>query len=131
MEKPLVEVELISAEIDELRYPQPVAIGQEDHGVIAEPMPPDTPGGLAEAVDFGRGQVLPGPDVRMFVALGKGELRHGHILSEELSCLRWLDPEHGKSATSGTTSRSPADIPENASKQESGVRSTRTPSHTF
>jgi hypothetical protein len=62
-----------------------MAISQQNHGVIAQAMPADTPSGFPEAVDFGGGQVLPGPDVRMFVAFGKGEFRHQRLLPEELS----------------------------------------------
>jgi hypothetical protein len=51
----------------------------------------------------------------MGVAFGEGELRHGNILSEELSCLRWLDPANGQSATSGTTWTILLDMPEKTS----------------
>jgi hypothetical protein len=53
-------------------------------------MPADTAGRLAQAVDFRGSQVLPGADVGMFVALGKGERRHVELLPAELSCFRWL-----------------------------------------
>src|SRR5881397_1082196 len=118
MHKPLIEIELIPAEGDELRYPQPVAIGQENHRVIAEPMPANAPGRLAQAGDFGGGQVLPRTHVRVCVALGKGEFRHLRLLTEELSCLRWLVPENREGALSATTLPSLAYFPENSSFQE-------------
>jgi hypothetical protein len=49
-----------------------------------------TAGSLAQAVNFGGSEVLPGPDIGMCVALGKGESRHADLLSTELSCFRWL-----------------------------------------
>ena len=101
-----------------------MAVRQENHRVIAEPMPAHTPGRLAEAGDFGGGQVFPRPHVGVFMTLGKGKLRHGNILREELSCLRWLDPNNEQSATSATTLTSIADIPEKTSKQESPCRNT-------
>ena len=99
MDKPLIEIALISAEGDELRHPQPMAIGQENHRVIAEPLPADTPGGLAQAGDFGGGQILSGADVGVFMSLGKDELRHQDILPEEHSCFRCLEPEHTESVS--------------------------------
>src|SRR5262245_27101347 len=98
-----------------------MAIGQENHRVIAEPMPAHTPGGLTEAGDFGSGQILSGADVSVFVTLGKGERGHPDLLAEELSCFRWLAPAYPGSAVGATTSRSIADIPENTSKQESRI----------
>jgi hypothetical protein len=57
-------------------------------------MPAHTPGGLAEAGDFGNGQILSGADIGVFMTLGKGEWRHQDILPEELSCFRCLEPEN-------------------------------------
>ena len=94
MNKPLIEIELIPAEGDELGHPEPVPIGQQNHRVIAESMPAHAPGGLAQAGDFGGRQVLPRAHVRMFVAFGKGKLGHPDLLNKGLSCLRWLDPEN-------------------------------------
>src|SRR2546428_7018972 len=90
MDKPLIEIELIPAQGDELRYPQPVAIGEKDHRVIAEPMPTHTPGLLAQAADFSGGQVLPGKHVSVFVALGKSQVCHGDLLVRPRSWLRWV-----------------------------------------
>lgn len=92
MEQALLQVELIPAEGDELGHAQPMAIGQENHCVIAQAMPPDAPNRLPEAVDFSGGEVLPGADVRIFVALGKRERRRGDLLFKALSCFRCLVP---------------------------------------
>src|SRR5215510_4535846 len=109
MDKPLIEIDLIPAEGDELGHPEPVPVGQQDHRVIPEPVPAHTPGRLAQASDFGGSQVLAGADVGVFMTLGKGELGHGTILPAELSCLRWLGPAQRQSAGSATAWRS---IPE-------------------
>src|SRR5712691_10459992 len=98
MKEPIVQVELIPPQGDEFGHAQPVAIGQENHRVIPQTMPPDTPGRLAEAVDFGGSQILSGTDVRIFVAFGKGERRHLDLLLEELSCFRWLAPKRAAGA---------------------------------
>ncbi len=90
MDKSLVEVELIPAEGDALGHPQPMARGQDNLRVIAEPLSTNTAGRLAQAVDFGGSEVRPGPDVGVCVALGKGERRRADLLSTELSCFRWL-----------------------------------------
>src|SRR5713101_6424908 len=92
MEEPLIEVELIPPQGNEFGHAQAMAIGQENHRVITQAMPPDTPGRLAQAVDLGFGEILTGADVSMFVALGKRELRHQFFLDEQLSCFRWLAP---------------------------------------
>src|SRR5215813_10339882 len=84
-----------------------MAIGQENHRVIAEPMPAHTPGGLTEAGDFGSGQILPGADVSVFVTLGKGERGHPDLLAEELSCFRWLAPAYPGSACKLARSMAP------------------------
>jgi hypothetical protein len=73
-------------------------IREEHHGGIPESMPANPPGGLAEAVDFGWGQVLPGTDVGIFVALGKCALWHTEILPAQLSCFRWLALQQAGSA---------------------------------
>src|SRR2546428_1989464 len=99
MDKPLIEIELIPAQGDELRYPQPVAIGEKDHRVIAEPMPTHTPGLLAQAADFSGGQVLPGTHVSVFVAFGESQFCHGYLLVGQLSCLRWLGHERTRWAS--------------------------------
>jgi hypothetical protein len=91
MDTSLVEVELIPAEGDELGHPQPIAIGQENLRVIAEPLSTNTAGSLAQAVECGGSEVRPGPDVGVCVALGKGESRHADLLSTELSWFRWLE----------------------------------------
>src|SRR5262249_52080055 len=55
----------------------------------------------------------------------------GSLRLAALACLRWLIPRGTEGATCVTTWRRVPDFPECASKQESSVRSTRTPSHTF
>src|SRR5713101_7683463 len=90
MEEPLIEVELIPPQGNEFGHAQAMAIGQENHRVITQSMSADTPGRLAQAVDLGFGEILPGAEVSMFVALGKRELRHQCVLDGQLSCFRWL-----------------------------------------
>src|SRR5215467_4816532 len=72
MDKPLIEIDLIPAEGDELGHPEPVPVGQQDHRVIPEPVPAHTPGRLAQASDFGGSQVLAGADVGVFMTLECG-----------------------------------------------------------
>jgi hypothetical protein len=67
-----------------------MAIGEEHHRILAESMSTNTAGSLAQAVDFGGSEGLPGPDISMCVALGKGAGRPAALLSTELSCFRWL-----------------------------------------
>jgi hypothetical protein len=54
----------------------------------------------------------------------------GSLRLTALACLRWLAPRGTEGATCVTTWRRVPDFPECASKQESSVRSTRTPLHT-
>src|SRR2546425_2601400 len=94
----LIKVELIPAQVNEFRDAQPMAIGEEDHRVIPIPMASDATSGLAQLLDLGWREMLTGTDLGMFMTFRKGELRHGNILPEELSCLRWLDPRNRHSA---------------------------------
>src|SRR5712691_1519598 len=119
MEKPLVQVALIPPQGDAFGHAQPMAIGQENNRVIPQAMPPDTPTRLPEAVDFGWGQVPPGTDVRIFVALGKSERRHADLLDEQLSCCRWLALGSREHAAAATTWRSLPDFPEKTYSRES------------
>jgi hypothetical protein len=66
-----VEVHLVPAEIDQLGYPEAVAVRHQDHGRV--PMAPSViPGGLLKALHLGIGQVFAGPQL----GIGKAERRN-------------------------------------------------------
>jgi hypothetical protein len=50
--------DLIPPQVHQLRHPQAVTIGQQDHGRVGVP-PPVRPGGGHQLLDLGVGQVLP------------------------------------------------------------------------
>jgi hypothetical protein len=98
VQEPLIEVDLIPAQVNEFSNTQAVPVGQENHRVVAFAMASDTACGLPQLVDFGWREMLTRTHVAMFVALGKGELRHERLLPEELSCFRCVDPVNPESA---------------------------------
>jgi hypothetical protein len=98
MKEPLVKIELLPAQGNQFGHAQSMAIGQEDHHVIAFSVAADAARRFPQLLDLGWREMLSGTDVRMFVALGEGELRHAALLDAELSCLRCLVPEHSGSA---------------------------------
>jgi hypothetical protein len=55
--------------------------------------------GLPHLVDFGWRERLTRTHIAMFVALGKGKLRHQRFLPEELSCFRGVDSANPESVS--------------------------------
>lgn len=61
MQQPVLQVDLIPAEVDHLRNPKSMAIGDQYERGIPRPIPADTLGRSNEALDLIRGQVFPAP----------------------------------------------------------------------
>jgi len=98
VQESVIEIELISAQGNQFRHAQPMAIGQEDHCRVAVSVASEAARGLLQLGDLRWREMLTGTDLRMFMTLGKGELGHLDLLAEELSCFRCLDPANPGSA---------------------------------
>lgn len=61
MQQPVLQVDLIPAEVDQLRNPKSMTIGDQYERGIPKPIPSDSLGRSDEALDLIRGQVLPAP----------------------------------------------------------------------
>jgi hypothetical protein len=86
MQQPLLYIALIPPQVDTFRDPEAVAIGQQDHGVVAVPIRSHTARCPAQAFDFGCGQVCAGADLGMFAALWKRALQHDILVSDKDAC---------------------------------------------
>ena len=71
-----LQVDLVPAQRDELRDPQPMPIGQEDERPIARTVAAHLARGLQELLDFIRGEILT-PAAGGVGEAGRGRLRPG------------------------------------------------------
>src|SRR2546427_9736374 len=65
VQESLIKVKLIPAQVNQFGHAQPMAIGQEDHRLIAVPMASNAAGRLAQLLDFRWRKMLTGTDVTM------------------------------------------------------------------
>lgn len=76
MQYPRVQVDLIPAEMYQLPHTQPMAIRQQEHRIIPDPMPPHAAGGFAQRLHFARREILTETHVGVGVRPGEGERGH-------------------------------------------------------
>ena len=54
-------------------------VGEQNDGVVPEPMPADTPRGLAQALDFGWREMFTGAHIPITVMAGRRDWLHRHF----------------------------------------------------
>jgi hypothetical protein len=72
----LIEIELIPAQGNKFGDTQAMPVGEENHRVVAVSMASAAASSFAQLLDLRWRKMLTGSDLRMFMALGKGELGH-------------------------------------------------------